>query len=55
MSTLGDILNTSGDAIIHVRDIMSTGGYHKYIGRCSVHLRDIIIHLRDILSTLRGY
>ena len=31
---------------------MSTsGGYHEYIGRCSVHQRDIMIHVGDTMST----
>ena len=33
MSTSGDIMSTSG-----VKDTMNTsGGYHEYIGGCSVH------------------
>ena len=42
MSTLGDIMSTSGG--VQYMDIMSTsegvqymGGYHEYIGGCSVH------------------
>ena len=32
---------------------MSTsGGYHEYIGRCSVHRGDIMIHVGDTMSTL---
>ena len=31
---------------------MSTsGGYHEYIGGCSVHRRDIMIHVGDTMST----
>ena len=31
---------------------MSTsGGYHEYIGGCSVHRRDIMMHVGDIMST----
>ena len=31
---------------------MSTsGGYYEYIGRCSVHRRDIMMHVGDIMST----
>ena len=46
----GDIMSTSGmfsalgDIMMHVEDTMSTlgdiqyiGGYHEYIGECSVH------------------
>ena len=31
---------------------MSTlGGYHEYIGRCSVHRGDIMMYVGDIIST----
>ena len=31
---------------------MSTsGGYHEYIRRCSVHWGDIMIHVGDTMST----
>ena len=31
---------------MHVRDIISTsGGYHEYIGGCSVHRRDTMMHV----------
>ena len=34
---------------------MSTsGGYHEYIGRRSVHRRDIIMHVGDIMSKSGG-
>ena len=32
---------------------MSTsGGYHEYIGGCSVHQEDIMIHVGDTMRTL---
>ena len=32
---------------------MSTsGGYHEYIGRCSVHRRDIMIHVGEQLDKI---
>ena len=32
---------------------MSTsGGYHEYIGRCSVHQRDIMIHVEEQLDKI---
>ena len=38
MSTSGDIMSTSS---VHRGDIMmNVGGYHEYIGGCSVHRRD---------------
>ena len=36
-------MSTSGDIMMHV------GGYHEYIGRCSVHWGDTMS--RDIMST----
>ena len=34
---------------------MSTsGGYHEYIGECSVHRGDIMMHVGDIISTSGG-
>ena len=30
------------------------GGYHEYIGRCSVRGRHIMIYVGDIMSTLGG-
>ena len=44
------IFSTSGDIIMNV------GGYHVYIGGCSVHRRSTISTLerRDIMSTLGG-
>ena len=34
---------------------MSTsGGYHEYIGGCSVHQRDTMVH-RGMFSTSEGY
>ena len=44
------IFSTSGDIIMNV------GGYHVYIGGCSVHRRNTISTLegRDIMSTLGG-
>ena len=38
MSTSGDIMSTSG-------------GYHEYIGGCSVHQRDTMSTSGDIMST----
>ena len=39
-------MSTSGD-------IMSTlGGYHEYIGGCSVHWRDIMIHVGEQLHKI---
>ena len=29
----------------------SSGGYHEYIGGCSVHRGDIMIHVGDTMST----
>ena len=32
---------------------MSTsGGYHEYVGGCSVHRGYIVMHVRDTMSTL---
>ena len=34
------------------------GGYHEYIGRCSLHRRDIMStsgDIREMFSTLEGY
>ena len=31
------------------------GGYHEYIGRCSVHQGDTMNTLGDIMSILGGY
>ena len=51
MSTSG-VFSSSGDIMMHVGDTMSTsGGYHDYIGGCSVHQGDIMIHVRNIIST----
>ena len=37
MMHVGDIMSTSGD-VQYIGDIKSTlGGYHEYIGGCSVH------------------
>ena len=41
MSTLGDTMST-------------LGGYHEYIGGCSVHW-GISVHRRDTMSTSGGY
>ena len=41
MSTSGDIMSTSG-------------GYHEYIGGCSVHRRDTM-STSGVFSTLEGY
>ena len=49
MSTSGGYTSTSGDIMIHV------GGYHEYIGGCSVHWGDTMSTLGDIMSTLGGY
>ena len=39
-------MSTSGDVQYIRRDTMSTsGGYHEYIGGCSVHQGDIMIHV----------
>ena len=32
-----------------------SGGYHEYIGGCSVHWRDTMNTLGDTMSTSRGY
>ena len=37
MSTSGDTMSTSG-------------GYHEYIGGCSVHQRDIMMHVGNSTS-----
>ena len=38
MSTLGDIMSTLRGWSVHHGDIMMhVGGYHEYIGGCSVH------------------
>ena len=42
-------MNTSGDIMMHV------GGYHEYIGGCSVHWGDTMNTSGDIISTLGGY
>ena len=45
-------MSTSGGCSLHRRDTMSTsGGYHEYIGGCSVHWGDIMIHVGDTMST----
>ena len=46
-------MSTSGNVqYIHRRDTMSTsGGYHEYIGECSVHRRDTMSTSGDIMST----
>ena len=44
-SVLGDIFSTMGD-------IVSTGEYLKYHGRCSVPWGDIMIHVGNIISTV---
>ena len=53
-STSGDVqyiegvFSTSGDTVSTLGDTMSTsGGYHEYIGGCSVHRT-------DTMSTLGG-
>ena len=40
------MFSTSGDIIMNV------GGYHVYIGRCSVHWRNTISTLGGMFSTL---
>ena len=45
MSTSG-MFSTSGDIMMNV------GGYHEYIGGCSVHWRDTMSTSGDIMSTL---
>ena len=45
MSTLGDIMSTSGMFSTSGDIIINVGGYHEYIGGCSVHRRDIMIHV----------
>ena len=42
MSTSGDTMSTSG-------------GYHEYIGGCSVHRRDTMSTSGGFFSTLEGY
>ena len=32
--------------------MMNVGGYHEYIGGCSVHWRDTMSTSEDIMSTL---
>ena len=31
--------------------ISTSGGYHEYIGGCSVHWRDIMMNVGDTMST----
>ena len=31
--------------------MIHVGGYHEYIGGCSVHWRKTMIHVGDIMST----
>ena len=38
-------MSTSGDIMMNV------GGYHEYIGGCSVHRRDTMSTSGDIMST----
>ena len=48
------MFSTSGDTISTSKcgDIMSTsGGYHEYIGGCSVHRRDTMSTSGDTMST----
>ena len=47
MSTYGDVQ--------YIGDIMmNVGGYHEYIGVCSVHPRDTMSTSGDIMSTSGG-
>ena len=32
--------------------MMNVGGYHEYIGGCSVHRRDIMIHVGEQLDKI---
>ena len=41
---IGGIVSTSGDIMMNV------GGYHEYIGGCSVHRRDTMNRSGDIMS-----
>ena len=41
-------MSTSGD-------VQYIGGYHEYIGGCSVHQVDIMMHVGDTMSTSGGY
>ena len=44
-------MSTSRD-VQYIGDTMSTsGGYHEYIGGCSVHWRDIMMHVGDTITT----
>ena len=47
MSTLG--------CSVHRGHHDACGGYHEYIGRCSVHWGVIMMHVWNIMSTLGGY
>ena len=44
MIHVGDTMSTSGD-------VQHIGGYHEYIGGCSVHRRDTMSTSGDIMST----
>ena len=66
MSTLGDVPYVRGISClmwgipcvhrgisVHQRDTMSTsGGYHEYNGKSSVHQRDIMIHVGEQLDKI---
>ena len=49
----GDTMSTSGD-VQYMGGIpwVYRGGYHEYIGRCSVHRRDIMIHVGEQLDKI---
>ena len=56
---VGDTMSTLGDFQYireyheYIGDIMSTlGGYHEYIGGCSVHWRGIMIHVGEQLDKI---
>ena len=51
MSTSGDIMTTSGDIMSTSRDVQYIGGYHEYIGDCSVH-RVFNRNLKDFINLL---
>ena len=41
-------MSTTEGCLVHWGDTMSTsGGYHEYIGGCSVHRGDIMMHVGE--------
>ena len=51
-STLGDIMSTSGMFSTSGEYHDECGGYHEYIGGCSVHRRDIMMHVAEQLDKI---